>query len=121
MALIVILQFYNEYLLTNKLELDSGQRIDFRYEAVLSILFEAGSMPALIISMMEAPRFFETIVSDPVADLLAQLDIAGSPRGQRKKGADRHRVPCLSEQVRNLFFVLHTISHSSRPIFRSGT
>ena len=81
------------------LNLDSGIRVDFLHFATLSIAAEEGSTPSFIFSMREAPRFFEKILSDPLADLMAQLGIRSpaTPTQNRRGGPERHRLPYLDE------------------------
>ncbi|CZS94939.1 related to RNA-directed RNA polymerase [Rhynchosporium graminicola] len=79
------------------LTLDSGLRIDFLHFATLCIAAEEGSTPSFIFSMREAPRFFERIVSDPLAEMMAQLGMQtpnNSPQN-RRAGPERHRLPCM--------------------------
>ncbi|KAK0108656.1 hypothetical protein ONS95_003448 [Cadophora gregata] len=81
------------------LTLDSGIRIDFLHFATLSISAEEGSIPSFIFSMREAPRFFQKILSDPLADLMAQLGIRSEeiPAQNRRGGPERHRLPYLDD------------------------
>ena len=78
------------------LEFQSGQIIEFPYSSVLDITMETGSTPSFIISMMEPPRFFESI-NNPVAVLMAQLNLRTTAVPQKRRGPDRHRLPCLNE------------------------
>ena len=76
---------------------DSGIRIDFRNFGIVDITAEDGPEPSFIFSMYEPPHFFQKI-SDPLADLLAQLNIhAYQAVAVRKNGPQRHRLPCLDE------------------------
>jgi hypothetical protein len=79
------------------LKLDSGHRIEFRYEATWGILMETGDIPSFIFSMMQPPHLFEEIQGDPVADLLAQLNIQSGGLRMRKNGPKRYRVPYLTD------------------------
>lgn len=81
----------------------SGMRIDFRYGSVLEITIEDSIPPAITFTMFEAPRFFEKIDVDPVAQLMAKLNLnIRSPNGRapsdRRLGPDRKRLPYLDEQ-----------------------
>lgn len=77
------------------LNLESGKRIDFRYNSVHEVVAQE-SPGSLIISMTEPPRFFEKIDA-PLEDLMQQLRLPGRNQQQnnRRNGPDRHRLPCL--------------------------
>jgi hypothetical protein len=75
----------------------SGQSIEFPYSSILDITMETGSTPSFIISMMNPPRFFESI-QNPVAELMAQLNISATAAPQKRNGFDRHRLPCLNKE-----------------------
>ncbi|PBP21236.1 RNA-binding, RBD [Diplocarpon rosae] len=79
------------------LYLESGRRIDFLYFSTLNITTEEGGTPSLLFSMKEAPRFYEKIVDNPLADLMSTLGIQTpqGPQPKRKTGPERHRLPCL--------------------------
>lgn len=78
------------------LKFKSGNIIEFPYSSVLGITMETGSTPSFIISMMEPPRFFESI-NDPVTALMEQLNLKTTSASQKRNGPDRHRVPYLNE------------------------
>lgn len=77
------------------LTLESGKRIDFRYNSVLEVITQE-SPGSLIMSMTEIPRFFEKIDA-PLEDLMQQLRLPGQSfqQNNRRNGPDRHRLPCL--------------------------
>ncbi|KAL2060352.1 hypothetical protein VTL71DRAFT_9747 [Oculimacula yallundae] len=81
------------------LTLDSGQRIDFLHFATLCIAAEEGSNPSFIFSMREAPRFYEKIIADPLAEMMAQLGLQmpSTATPNSRGGPERHRLPCLDD------------------------
>lgn len=84
-----------------KLTMHSGMRIDFRYGSVLEITTEDSIPPAITFTMLEAPRFFERIDADPVAELMSRLNIKAQTTRtppDRRRGPDRKRLPYLNEQ-----------------------
>lgn len=85
------------------LRLTSNQRIEFRYSSINDITTELGGSPSLIISMMEPPRLFEEIVADPVADLLASLNLSQFVQQQpRRNGPSRYRIAYLTGEHREI-------------------
>ncbi|KAG0650821.1 RNA-dependent RNA polymerase 1 [Hyphodiscus hymeniophilus] len=79
------------------LNMGANQRVEFRYPGVEGITTEDG---ALIISMVEPPRFFD-IITDTLADLMASFGFSGRtqvPRG--RSGPNRHRTSFLDEDHR---------------------
>ncbi|KAH6704064.1 rna-dependent rna polymeras-like protein [Leptodontidium sp. MPI-SDFR-AT-0119] len=86
------------------LTLETGVRVDFLHFATLSIAAEEGSSPSFIFSMREAPRFFQKIVADPLADMFAQLGIRrpGTQLPNPPGGPERRRLPCLNEQHKRI-------------------
>ncbi|CAG8983895.1 hypothetical protein HYALB_00005534 [Hymenoscyphus albidus] len=88
-----------------KLLISPDLRIDFRYTSVLEITTEDARSPSITFTMIEAPRFFQRIETDPVAELMTQLNITA--QGQkapsvRKSRQDRKRIPYLNKQHKDL-------------------
>jgi hypothetical protein len=80
---------------------DDGTRIDFRYFGVVDVTAEDGSEPSFIFSMYEPPHFFQRI-SDPLAELMAQLGIQTEQVAVRSNGPQRHRLPCLDDEHKHV-------------------
>lgn len=84
------------------LRMGSSHRIEFRYSSINDITTESGRSPSLIVSLTEPPRFFEEI-SEPVSELLANLNLNGAqPQGKRNSGPTRHRLSYLSESHKEI-------------------
>lgn len=80
------------------LQLENGLRIDFRYSVIDRIITENYPTLSLTISMKEAPRFYQKISEDPVAELIAGLMIqqtATSAGVRMRAGPQRHRIQGL--------------------------
>ncbi|KAE9382198.1 RdRP-domain-containing protein [Stipitochalara longipes BDJ] len=80
---------------------EKGIRVDFRYFGVVDITAEDGSEPSFIFSMYEPPHFFQKI-SDPLADLMAQLGLQSRQLVVQKSGPQRHRLPCLDDEHKSV-------------------
>ena len=76
---------------------ESGHSIEFPYASILDITIETGSYPSFIISMMAPPRFFGPI-DDPVAALMAELNLSAPTRPQKRNGPSRHRISCIGRE-----------------------
>jgi hypothetical protein len=79
------------------LEYQSGQIIEFRYASILGITMETGSTPSFILSMMDPPRFFQSI-NDPITALMAQLSLKSPTAAKKWDGPKRHRVAYLDAE-----------------------
>lgn len=83
------------------LQFENGLRIDFRYSVIDRIITETYPTLSLTISMQEAPRFYEKISEDPIAELVALMpglviqQTAISPGERRRAGPQRNRVQGL--------------------------
>lgn len=72
----------------------SGQRIEFHYSGISNITMETGSVSSFIISMIQPPQFFESI-TDPLTQLMEQLNLQPPNLPQKRNGPDRHRLSSL--------------------------
>lgn len=75
------------------LSLDNGQRVDFRYAAVIEVIFQK-TPPTMTLSLSEPPRFFEKTLKPSqgtLTTLLSELSI-----NSLRNIPERVRVPALS-------------------------
>lgn len=80
------------------LHLNNDLRIDFRYQAVQEIVAETHPDPAFIISLCQAPGFYQKVPDDAVAQLKVQLNLqlgmATAP-SKKRNGPSRIRLSGL--------------------------